>query len=114
MERDSDAGECVEAIEEGRVEREAEVGELAQRRRIVRIARGEHSGGSGGGFGERLCLIEDGDAEAAAMEFERERKADDAGSSDADVGVTHKNSLVRFENRGASGFRSGMVRDAQV
>jgi hypothetical protein len=31
-----------------------------------------------------------------AMKFERERKADDAGSSDADVGVMHTTSLVRF------------------
>jgi hypothetical protein len=31
-----------------------------------------------------------------AMKFERERKANDAGASDADVGVMHKTSLERF------------------
>jgi hypothetical protein len=30
------------------------------------------------------------------MKFEGERKSDDTGAGDADVGVTHKNSLVRF------------------
>jgi len=87
----------METLEEVWIEREAEVCELAQRRGIVGIAGGKHSGGSRGGFAERLRLIEDGDAETVAMEFERERKADDAGSSDADVGVMHKTSLVRFE-----------------
>ena len=66
MERDGDAGELMEPVEEGWIEREAKVGELAQRRMVVRIAGSEHSGGGGGGFGERLPLIENGDTKAAA------------------------------------------------
>ena len=96
LEGDFDAGERVETIEEGWVEGEAEIGEWAQRRGIVGVAGGEHSGGGGGGFGEGLSLLEDGHAEAAMVEFEGEREADDACACDADIGVMHTSSLVRF------------------
>ena len=94
LEGDADAGESVEAVEEGGVEREAEVGERVELRRVVGIVGGEHSGGGGGGFGEWSGAVEDGDADAAVVEFEGEGEADDAGSGDADVGVVHGISLV--------------------
>lgn len=106
MEGDVDAGEFVEVIEEGWIEREAEVGELAQRRRVFGIAGGEHSGSGCGGLGEGLSSVQNGDAQAAAVEFESEREADDAASSDADVGTMHKTSLVRS--------RKSMVRGVEV
>ena len=82
-----------EAVEEGGVEGEAEVGEWMERRGVVGIVCGEHSGGGGGGFGEGSGAVEDGDAGAAVVEFEGEGEADDAGSGDADVGVVHGTSL---------------------
>ena len=100
MEGNSDPGEFVETIEKSCIERQTEIGELTQRSGIVRVAGGEHSRGGCPGFGERLPLIEDGDAESAMVEFEGEREADDAGSSDADVGTMHKISLVRFMGEG--------------
>jgi hypothetical protein len=67
---------------------------------IVGIAGGQHSGGCGGGFGERGGSIEHGDSHAAAVEFESQGEADDAGPGDADVmirkdRVVHGISLVR-------------------
>jgi hypothetical protein len=72
VEGNADAGELVKAMEEGGIEREAEVGERTQCCGIFGIAGGEHSGGGGGCFGEWLCSLEDGDAEAAAVKFECE------------------------------------------
>jgi hypothetical protein len=53
----------------------------------VGIAGGQHSGGCGGGFGERGGSIKYGDSDAAAVEFESQREADDAGPGDADVTI---------------------------
>jgi hypothetical protein len=73
VEGDANAREGVEAVEEGGVEREAEVGERAELRGIVGVVRGEHSGGGGGGLGEWVAAFEHGDAEATVVEFEGER-----------------------------------------
>jgi hypothetical protein len=89
VEGDLVARKGLEAVEEGWVEGEAEIGEGAKLRRIVRIASGEHAGSGGGGFGEGGAAIENGDAGSAVVEFEGEGEADDAGSGDADVGALH-------------------------
>ena len=85
----------MEPVEEGRIEREAQVSEGAELRQSVGIAGGQHSGGGGGGFAEGDGLIQHADTGAALMKFEGEGEANDAGSSDADVGLVHGISLVR-------------------
>src|SRR5438270_13061133 len=72
--------------------------------RVVGISGGQHSGGSGGGFREGSGLIQNGDAGAAVVEFEREGEANDACPRDADVGirklrVLHVISLERDQSR---------------
>lgn len=89
-----DAGELLEIIEEGWIAREAKIGERPEGCGIFGIAGGEHSGGGGGCLGERLPLVQYGNTEAAAVEFKREREADNSSARDADIGVTHKTSLV--------------------
>ncbi len=79
------------------VEREAEVGEGLKRRGIFGIVRGEHAGGGGRGLGEGDAGLKDRNAGSAAMEFEGEREADDAGAGDADVRVLHKKILDACE-----------------
>lgn len=79
------------------VEREAEVGKRLQRGGIFGIVRGEHAGGGGGGLSEGDAGLKDSNAHSAAMEFEGEREADDAGASDADVRVLHKKILDACE-----------------
>jgi hypothetical protein len=101
LEGNAEAGEDAEAVEEVGVERDTQVGEGAELGRVVRIAGGEHSGGGGGGFGERDGLIQHADADAALMKFEGEGEADDPGSSNADITirkarVAHGISLVRW------------------
>jgi hypothetical protein len=91
----ANAGENVEAVEEGGIKREAQGSEGVELGRVVGIAGGKHSGGGGGGFGERGGSIKHGDSHAAVVEFEGEGEADDAGPGDADVGVVHGISLVR-------------------
>jgi hypothetical protein len=83
----------LEAVEEGWVEGEAQIGERGKLLGIVGIAGGEHAGCSGGGFGEWGAAVEDDDAGSPMVEFEGEGEADDAGSGDADVGALHKISL---------------------
>jgi hypothetical protein len=51
--------------------------------------RGQHTCGCGGGLRERDAGFEDGNACPAAMEFEGEREADDAGTGNTDVRVLH-------------------------
>src|SRR5216683_3146203 len=96
VEGHADAGEFLEPGEVVGVEGDAEVGEGTQAGRIVGVAGGEHTGSGGGGLREGSTLIEDGYTGAAAVEFEGERKADDAGAGDADVRAVHKISLVGF------------------
>ena len=79
----------MEAVEKGRVEGETEIGERGELLGIVRVARGQHPGGCGGGFGEGDRAIEDGNTGSAAVEFEGEGETDNAGSGDADIGVLH-------------------------
>jgi hypothetical protein len=114
VEGDADAREGVDAIEKGRVEGEAEFGERTELRGIVGVVGGEHSGGCGGGFGERSGAVEHGDAETAVVEFESERKADDTGSGDTDVGVLHKISLVCLPRGYSLGVRFCVRRGAVV
>jgi hypothetical protein len=52
---------------------------------VFGVVDGEHSGGCAGGLGEWGTLIKDGDSCSAMVEFEGERKADDASSSDTDI-----------------------------
>src|SRR5580692_11382896 len=84
----------MDAIQEVRVEREAEFGKCAELGGVSGIARGEDSCGGGGGFGEGDGLVKHGDADAAVLEFDGEGEDDDAGAGDADVGVVHEISLV--------------------
>jgi hypothetical protein len=97
VEGDCDPGEVFEMREPVGVEREAEVGEGLKRRGIFGIVRGEHAGGSGGSLGEGDAGLKDSDAHSAAIEFEGEREADDAGAGDADVRVLHKKILDACE-----------------
>ena len=53
----------------------------------MRIARGQHSGGGGGGFVERYGLVEHENAVTAVVEFQGKGETDDTGSGDADVGT---------------------------
>jgi hypothetical protein len=64
-----------------------------ERRGVVGIVCGEHTGGGGGGFGEWSGAVKDGDAGAAVVKFEGEGEADDTGSGDAHVGLLHGTSL---------------------
>jgi chromosome segregation ATPase len=110
LEGNTDAGENAEPVEEGGIEREAQVGKGAKLGRVVGIADGEHSGGGSGGFGERGGLVQHGDTDAPVMELKGEREADDTGSSDADVWdadvwVVHGLSLVRLRRGYSFGVR---------
>ena len=62
------------------------------------VVDGEHAGCGGRGLGERDVGFQNGDAGAAGVELERERKADDAGAGNDDVwlgkAVCHRVSLV--------------------
>ena len=79
LEGDGDAGEFVEAIEEGRIEREAEVGERTKLRRVGVVAGGKHSSGSGGSLHERRSLFDDGDAETSVVVLTGGAKSFSAG-----------------------------------
>jgi hypothetical protein len=87
LEGDESTGEIVEVIEEGGIEREAEVGKGTELGWVVGIAGGQHSGGGGRGFVERGGSLQHGNAYAVAVEFESEGEADDAGPGDANVGI---------------------------
>jgi hypothetical protein len=89
VEGHDDAGESAEAFEEGRVEAEAQVGEGEESGWVVGVRGGEHSSGGGGRLGERGPLLDNGSADAAAVEFKREREADDACAGDADIRMLH-------------------------
>ncbi len=54
---DGDAAEVFEAREEAGIERAAVAGEGEQLRRVVRVLRGEHAGGSGGGLRAEGCWL---------------------------------------------------------
>ena len=97
VEGNRDAREVFEMSEPTGVEREAEVRKWLQRGRIFGIVRGEHACGGGGGLSERNARLEDGDACSAAMEFECEGEADDAGAGNTDVGLLHKKILDGYE-----------------
>lgn len=87
----------MQPIEKSRVKREAEIGERTQRRGVIGVAGGKHSGGGRRSFRERLCLIEDGDTITEAVEFEGKREAHDPTAGDTDIGVMHITSLVRLK-----------------
>jgi hypothetical protein len=72
MEGHVDAGERLEPREVAGVERDAEIGEGAEVRRVVGVEGGEHSRGGGGGFGEREAPIEDGDAASTMVKLKGE------------------------------------------
>lgn len=90
MEGNADAGESLQAIEEGWIEREAEIGESSELWRVVGILGGEHAGGGGGGFGEGSGAVEDSDADTPMVEFKGEGEADDAGPRDEDAGIRRR------------------------
>jgi hypothetical protein len=79
----------MQAVEKCRVELEAEVGKGMELGSIVWVGGCQHPGCGGGGFGEWGRAIEDSDTDAAMVEFEGKREADDTGSGDADIGVMH-------------------------
>src|SRR5260370_39582061 len=93
VEGHADAGEFLEPGEVVGVEGDAEVGEGTRTGRIVGGAGGEHTGCCCGGLREGSALIEDGYTGAAAMGFEGQREADDAGASGAAGRGAHKMSL---------------------
>jgi hypothetical protein len=99
LEGDVDARESAEAVEEVRIERQAEGSQREEFGRVVGIVGSQHSRGRRGRFGEWHALVKHGDAVAAEVEFKGEREADDAGSSDAQVRVMHVISLVGLGER---------------
>ena len=86
LEGDSDAGELVDAIEEGRVEGQTQICKRLQRQGIFWVVRCQHACGGAGGLAQGRPGVEDGDRGPARVELERQRKADDAGACDADIG----------------------------
>ena len=90
LEGDVDAGESADALEEVRIERQAEGSQRQELGRVVGIVGSQHSRGCRGGFGEWHALVKHGDAVAAEVEFKGEGEADDAGASDADVGIRRR------------------------
>jgi hypothetical protein len=90
-----DTGEGTNAIEECGVKQKTEVGEGLELRGIVGVVGSQHSGCGGGGLRERGGSIEYGDRHTAVVEFKGEGEADDAGPSNADIGVVHGLSLER-------------------
>lgn len=97
MEGNVDTSEGGDAIEEVRVEGEAEVGQGVKSTGIVGVGGGKHAGGGGRGFDEWPAPFEHGDARSAAMQFEGEREADDACPGDADIWAVHETSLDGME-----------------
>ena len=75
------------------IEGEAEIRQGLQSGGIFGIVRGEHAGGGARRLGEGDVGLKNSNARSAAMEFEGEREADDAGAGDADVRVLHKKIL---------------------
>jgi hypothetical protein len=97
VEGNRDAGEIFEMGEPAGIEREAEVRKWLQGGGIFGIVRGEHACGGRRSLSERNARLEDGDACSAAMEFEGEREANDAGPGNTDVGLLHKKILDGYE-----------------
>ena len=108
LEGDADAGKRVEAVEEGWIECEAKVGEWLKQERVVRIGRGQHSCGCGGGFAEGSGAVEYGDADAAVVKFEGEGEADDACASDADVRIRRGGAVHGISLVGRRSYRLGL------
>jgi hypothetical protein len=94
LEGDADSGESVDAVEVVGIERQAEGGQRQELGRVVGIVGSQHACGRRGRFGEWLALVKYCDAVASVVEFKGEGETDDAGSSDAEVGVMHGISLV--------------------
>jgi len=61
---------------------------------MVRVVRGEHACGCGGGVGERGVALEDQYTGTAGLEFQCERKANDPGSRDEDIGCSRDDGLI--------------------
>lgn len=85
MKRNCDAGKFLNAVEEGWVELNAELGEWEQRGRVVGIVQSEHASSGRGGVDECGIALEDDDVGATGMELQGEGKTDDAGTGDEDV-----------------------------
>jgi hypothetical protein len=85
LEGNAEAGERFHAVKKVGIERDAEAREGKKRGRVVRVFRGQHASGSGGGLTHCGAGVEDGDTSAAMVEFQRERETDDASTSDGDV-----------------------------
>jgi len=85
VEGDGDAGELLDAREEGRVELSAELREREQRGRIVGIVDGEYAGSSGRGVGEGGIALQNQHAGTAVVELQGDREADDTGANDEHV-----------------------------
>ncbi len=88
---DGEAGEGLDALQEGGIERDAEAREREKRGRVVGIFGGEHAGGCGGGLRKGGVAFEDRDAGTAGVELKGERQTDDAGSGDKDVWISCRN-----------------------
>ena len=73
LERDGDAGERGDSVEEPGIEMNTEAGERMQRGRIVGVVDGQHACGGGGSVGQRCIAFKDRDLRAAAVKFERKR-----------------------------------------
>jgi hypothetical protein len=85
LERYVETGEIKEAGKVVWVEGDAEVGQRAKLRWVFGVVGGEHSCGRSGSLREWNALLKNGNPGSAMMEFEGERKADDAAAGDADV-----------------------------
>jgi hypothetical protein len=117
LEGDADSRESADTVEEVGIEREAEGGQRQELGRSLRIMSGQHTGGRSGRFGKRSAPVKHGDSVAAVVELKGEREADDAGSSNAQVGVVHGVSLVglgRGYSLGVSVLRGRAVCEKRV
>jgi hypothetical protein len=85
LERDGEAGEIAQAIEEAGVERQAVGSEGTQRRRIMWIAGCEHAGGSGRGALHGSGAVEYRHSRSACVQLQSEREPDDACAGDYEV-----------------------------
>jgi hypothetical protein len=94
-----DSREETDAVEECGVKQKTEVGEGLELWGVVGVVGGQHSSCGGGGLRERGGPIEHGDSDAAMVEFKGKGEADDAGSSNADIGAVHGLSLEREQSR---------------
>lgn len=84
---DVKAGKYGDTLKERRIDADTQAGKGSQGRGIVRVAGGQHAGGSEGGLSEGWASVQDCDTRTTGVQFQGERKADQAGSGDEDVGA---------------------------